>query len=544
VGAVESSVTVRTVRESVFELFRRRGLTTLFANPGSTEIPFLVGLPDDLEFVLGLHEGSVVGMASGYAIGRGEPALVLLHTTAGLGNAVGALATARVNRAPLVVVVGQQDRRHLSYEPFLAGRLTGLAGEYPVRFEQPAHAQDVPAAIERAFHAASIAHGPALVIVPMDDWTAAVDEEREPAAAVGPVLRASTADSGAVDALAAFLAEAASPAIVVGAGADDPASWAALVELAERLVAPVFQEAFGGRAGFPQDHRLFAGVLSSHRPTLREQLAPYDTVLVVGAPAFRQAGFAPGPFAHPSMRLALVSDDSEEIYRSPAHVSVLAPPAAVCRELAARLPQRDAAPPPPLVRPAAPAPPASGEPLTASHVLAALAERLPRETILLEEAPVDRPDINDRLPAREPMGYVSAAQGGLGFAIPAAAGLRLAAPHRPVCAVIGDGAAIYQIQGLWSAARYGAGPLYVVLSNGGYTIMDRLAERAGGTGPWPGFEDLELATIARSFGCAARRIVTHDALVATLDEVVPALADRHEPLLLDVAVAPTAAFRP
>jgi benzoylformate decarboxylase len=175
-------------------------------------------------------------------------------------------------------------------------------------------------------------------------------------------------------------------------------------------------------------------------------------------------------------------------------------------------------------------------------VLAALAERLPRETIVLEEAPVDRPDIHDRLPAREPLGYLSAAQGGLGFAVPAAAGLRLAAPDRPVCAVIGDGAAIYQIQGVWSAARYGAGPLYVVLSNGGYTIMDRLAERAGGSGPWPGFEELELAAIARSFGCEGRRIVTHAELVAALDEIVPTLAGRDAPILLDVAVTKTASF--
>src|SRR4029434_9978446 len=113
---------VRLVRDATFDLFRRRGLTTMFANPGSTEVPFLAGLPDDLRFVLALHEGSVVGLATGWAIGRGEPALALLHTTAGLGNAVGALATARVNRAPLVVLVGQQDPRHLAHEPFLAGR--------------------------------------------------------------------------------------------------------------------------------------------------------------------------------------------------------------------------------------------------------------------------------------------------------------------------------------------------------------------------------------------------------------------------------------
>jgi len=135
-----------TVRDATFDVLRRYGLTTLFANPGSTEVPFLTGLPDDLRFVLGLHEASVIGMATGFALGRNEPALALLHTTPGLGNAVSALATARVNRAPLVVLVGQQDRRHLALEPFLAGtRLDKLAGDYPVWVDQPVRPQDVPA---------------------------------------------------------------------------------------------------------------------------------------------------------------------------------------------------------------------------------------------------------------------------------------------------------------------------------------------------------------------------------------------------------------
>src|ERR1044072_900923 len=154
-----------TGRDAGIETFRPRGLTRMSATPGSTEVPLLIDLPSDFEFVLGLHEGTVVGMATGWALGRGEPALVLLHTTAGLGNAVGALATARVNRAPLVVLVGQQDRRHLAHEPFLAGRPEGLAGEYPVWVEQPVRAQDVPGAIGRAAHEATTHRGPAIVIV-------------------------------------------------------------------------------------------------------------------------------------------------------------------------------------------------------------------------------------------------------------------------------------------------------------------------------------------------------------------------------------------
>ena len=129
--------------------------------------------------MLALHEGSVVAMAAGYALGRGAPALVLLHCTPGFGNAVAALATARLNRAPLVIIVGQQDRRHLALDPFLAGKLDGLAGEYPVWTDQPARAQDVPGAIVRAYHEAATARGPAIVIVPMDDWTAPAPEPHE-----------------------------------------------------------------------------------------------------------------------------------------------------------------------------------------------------------------------------------------------------------------------------------------------------------------------------------------------------------------------------
>ena len=140
----------QTIREACFEIMREEGLTTIFSNPGSTEIPFLVNLPSDLRFVLALHEGSVVGVAAGFALGDNSPALVLLHTTAGLGNAVGAIATARVNHAPLVIVVGQQDRRHLALKPFLTGQLEGLAGNYPLEVLSPVIASDVPSAIRRS----------------------------------------------------------------------------------------------------------------------------------------------------------------------------------------------------------------------------------------------------------------------------------------------------------------------------------------------------------------------------------------------------------
>jgi benzoylformate decarboxylase len=535
-------VAAQSVREATFDVFREYGLTSLFANPGSTEVSFLADLPDDLRFVLGLHESSVVGMATGWAIGRGEPALAILHTTAGLGNAVGALATARVNRAPLVVIVGQQDRRHLASEPFLAGKLHGLAGDYPVWVDQPVRPQDVPGAVVRACHEATTASGPALVIVPMDDWAAEADEARVRAAA-GRVVRGEAANGEAVAQLAELVAGAARPAIVVGAGADDPDTWEALVALAERLGCPVWQESFSARAGFPQDHALFAGHLPADRERLRRTLAPHDLVLVVGGPAFRQYPYHPGPFVEPGTRVATVSRDAAEVHRSTAELAVLAPPAAVCAELARRVPARNGPPPEPIESTAPPAPPAAGEPLRAAHVFDALAGRLPRNAIVIEESPSNRPELLTRLPAREPLGSLSPAMGGLGFALPAATGLRLALPERPVVAIVGDGSSLYGIQALWSAVHYGAGALFVILSNGGYAIMDRLVEQQGGTAPWPGF-DVDIAGLARAFGCPARTLAEHGELLEALDEAVPELAGRNEPLLLEVTIAPDESFAP
>ena len=520
-----------TVREATFAFLRRRGLTTIFSNPGSTEVPFLTELPADLRFVLGLHEGAVVGMASGYALGRRRPSFVLLHTTAGLGNAVNALATARVNRTPLVVAVGQQDRRHVAYEPFLSGRLRGLAGDYPVWVDEPARPENVLGALERAYHESETHRGPAVVIVPMGDWA---DDAGDGVAAPERVLRPAAFDEQAVEALAVLLAGARRPALVAGARLDTDARWAGLVALAERLGCPVYQEAFSGQAGFPQDHPQWAGLLPFLRSRLRETLAPYDFVLAVGAPTFRQAAFEEGPFVPDGVGLAVLTDDPAEVHRSVGDLAVLGSPDAMCFALAAALEQRDVAATPIRTRPE---PPSAG-PLKAANVLQALGDRAPADLVLVEECPSNQVELTYRVPARQPLGFVSAAMGGLGWGLSAAIGLRMALPERPVVAVLGDGSTLFGVQGLWSAARYDVGVLFVVLKNGGYRIMDQLAAKSGGVGPWPDFEEVDIAAIAGALGCEARRVSTAAELEAAFDGALPSLSERSAPLLLEIDVEP------
>ena len=371
----------------------------------------------------------------------------------------------------------------------------------------------------------------------MDDWHAPAPEAHE---VIGPerLLHAGAAAPEAIEELAAWLDDARSPALVVGAGADTQEGWDALVALAEHLSCPVFTEAFGARAGFPQDHPLFAGHLSPARARLREMLAAHDAILAVGAPIFRQYAYEPGPLVNPGTRLALVTDDAAEAQRSPSQLTIVAEPSAVCRGLVAGTERREGPRPGPFPKPAPLAPPAPGEPLRAGHVFDALAARLPADAILVEESPSSRPELHARVPARVPMGFLSAAMGGLGFALPGTMGVRMALPDRPVVAVLGDGASLYAIQALWSAARYRVGALFLVMANGRYAIMDKLAANTGKPAPWPAFDTIDIAAMARAQGCEAIRIEDHDDLLARLDEVLPGLARRDAPLLLEIAVAP------
>lgn len=524
---------MRTVKDAFFDVLRDLEMTRIFSNPGSTEVPLLVDLPADLEFVLALHEGSVVGMATGWAIGSAKPAMALLHTTAGLGNAVGALATARENRAPLVVVVGQQDRRHLVTEPFLTGQLEGIAGSYPVWVGSPARAADVPSVIARAHREALLRRGPAVVIVPMNDWSEPA-EDSDRLAAPRVLVQTQGVDEESSRQVADEIAAADRPVVVVGAGADDTATWTALLELASRLNCPVWQEPFGARAGFPQNAAHFAGHLPAGRSGVRAALAGHDLVLIVGAPSLRQYGYEGGPLFDARARVVLISDDPSEAAHSTADVAVVTSLPAYCARLADLAAVRTSPAPTGPPRPPAVQPIAEG--MVAGHVFAALGERVGADTILVEESPSTRLQLQQHVPARSPLGFLSAAMGGLGFAMPAAIGLKMSQPERPVVAVVGDGSSLYGIQSLWSAQHYGTGVLFVVLSNGGYAIMNHLATTAGGKPPWPDFEDVQVGALARALGCPSARVTSYEELCARLDDLAPRLAEMDQPFLLDVVV--------
>ena len=517
-----------SVREVTFALLRDLGLTTIFGNPGSTEMPMLQDFPADFTYVLGLQEGAVLSMADGFAKGTGGAALVNLHTAPGLGNAMGAMVTAHHGRAPLVVTAGQQDRRQLASEPFLSGKLVELAAPYVKWADEPTRAEDVPAALERAYHTAMQApRGPVFLSVPMDDWEARSSHgaPREVSYRTGP-------DPTALRRVAQLLGSAERPAIVAGADHDRAGEGGELVRLAERLGAAVWAEPFAGEASFPQSHPLFQGHLAPAQRPLGEQLAPYDVVLVVGAPVFAYYPYVPGPTVAPGTQVVQLTADPAEAARALTGISVVGDVGLGLEALLGELPDAGRAGPPP---PAPPERPRPADPMPVAWVLHELAERMPDGTILAEEAPSTKGDLHSQVRIRRAGTYHTTASGGLGYALPAAVGLKLARPDTPVVCVVGEGSAMYTPQALWTAARHGAAVCFLVLDNSHYGILKSFGELLETKGV-PGLDvpGLDVISLARGFGCAGERVERAEELPAALERALGA----ERPFVLDVVVDP------
>src|SRR3954468_2605601 len=272
-----------SVKAATLDLLRAFGIAKVFGNPGSTELPFLSDWPDDIDYVLGLQEASVVGMADGYAQATRNAGFVNLHSAAGVGNALGNVYTAHRNQTPLVITAGQQARSILPLQPFLYAE---RASEFPrpyVKFSvETAGAEDGPAAIARAYYMAMQPPcGPAFVSVPIDDWTHQTSgiEARQVSRELGP-------DPDAMKALAAALAASKEPALVVGPGVDRAQAVDLMVKVAEKTRAAVWISPFSARCSFPERHPQFAGFLHASPAQLSDALRAHDLVVVIGAPVF------------------------------------------------------------------------------------------------------------------------------------------------------------------------------------------------------------------------------------------------------------------
>lgn len=495
----------QTVQQATIELMRRTGMTTVFGNPGSTELAMFRDWPDDFRYVLALQESVVVSMADGYAQATGRPALVNLHSAAGTGHALGAIFTAHKNNTPLVITAGQQARSLLLKDPYLGAQ---SPAEFPKPYVkwalEPARAEDVPMALARAYDIAQASpKGPVFVSIPVDDWDmeCARTSWREVQASPVP-------DPGTIKQFADRISAAKQVVIVAGPEIDRSGAWNDLVRLAEKIDAAVWTSPMASRGCFPESHPNFAGFLPANAKAISSRLSGADLIFVAGAPAFTlhtQTGGESWPDAD---ILQLTADPGVASYTQSGEC-VVGDVKAGIKGLVKRLPQkssnsakgRGSAP---TLKP--------DDPLQDAYVLQRLSNLRPKTSLIVEEAPSSRPDIQRFLPVDRPESFFATASGGLGFALPAAVGVSLACPEKRVIALVGDGSSMYSIQALWTAAKFKCPLSIIILDNQGYYALKRLASEFGLDAIGSDVEGLDFKALSKGFGVPARSVSTPEEL--------------------------------
>ncbi len=510
--SAQSTTSSLTVKDATLNLLRAFGIRKVFGNPGSTELPFLSDWPDDIDYVLGLQEASVVGMADGYAQATRNAGFVNLHSAAGVGNALGNIYTAHRNQTPLVITAGQQARSILPLQAFLYAE---RAAEFPrpyVKFSiEPARAEDVPAAIARAYYVAMQPPcGPTFVSVPIDDWTHQTQpvEARNISRELGP-------EPEAMKALATALALSKRPAVVVGPGVDRAQAVDLMVRVAEKTRAAVWVSPFSARCSFPERHPQFAGFLHASPAQLSDALREHDLVVVIGAPVFTFHVEGHASIFDGATTLFQITDDPTAAAVSPLGTSIVATMKPALTMLIDLLPEARRAMPARRVLPPAPV---AADPIPVDFLLHALSAAMPADAALVEEAPSHRPAMQKFMPMRGQDSFYTMASGGLGYSLPASVGIALARPDTRTVCLIGDGSAMYSIQALWTAAQRKLPLTVVVINNAGYGAM-RSFSQVMQVRNVPGLDlpGIDFVKLAQGLGCDAVR-------VSKASELAPALA--------------------
>jgi benzoylformate decarboxylase len=520
-----------SVHDVTYDLLRRHGVTTVFGNPGSNELPFLKDFPADFRYFHGLHEGVAMGMADGYAQATGKPALVNLHSAAGTGNGMGALANVWNSHAPLIVTAGQQTRAMLGVEPLLTNLDSTQLPRPLVKWSyEPSSARDVPLAMSRALHMAALPpSAPVYLSVPYDDWAAEADPQSS-ALLDREVHAVGSFDEPSLSRIVERLNAAKHPVLVLGPEVDACRGNAYAVRLAEKLRAPVWAAPSAPRCPFPTTHPSFRGLLPASIKGISAALSGHDLILVIGAPVFRYHQYEPGPYLPEGAELIAVTSDPQEAARAPVGDAIVGNIYATLQALADSVRRSDRPSPTPQAR-LTPAEIGRG-PLLPEAVFDVIAATAPSDTIYLNESTSTTDFLWRRLPMQEQGSYYFGAAGGLGFAMSAALGVQLAEPSRRVIAVVGDGSANYSITALWTAARYKIPVVFLILKNGTYGALRWFAEVLKVKGvPALDVPGIDFLSVAKGYGVEGVRATTAEELKQGLTTALGS----QSPTLIEVA---------
>jgi benzoylformate decarboxylase len=545
-------------KTALLELLKQEGVRIMFGNPGTTELPLMDALAaeHELRYILALQEAPAMGMADGYAQASGQCAVVNLHAAPGLGNAMGMLYDAQKAGSPILVTAGQHEQRFNFTEPLLWADLPTIARPFVKWSEEVRRLADLPRAIHRAVKTAlAPPTGPVFLSLPGDILTDSADLDLGAPSRVATGIRG---DSSAIGRAAAIIAKARSPVIVAGDAVPQGNALLELVALAEAMGAPVYDEGMASRAMFPSSHPLYRGALVRLPEAINGVLAQHDLLVSIGGDLFTLS--LPGemeamPEGYPVVHLD--TDPWELAKNYPEQVSILGEPKVTLPELtAAVLNARSTAETEAAVKRLAHAKAEGLASLRKLHAMAdAVSERhpihplalmqtigrlLPDDAVVIDETVSSGTGLRRFLKSDDAQSFYGLRGGGIGWGLPAAIGVKLALPDRPVVALIGDGSAMYTIQGLWTAANQNLRMVFVIINNYSYRILkQRTNAMKGLAAQADNYVAMDLdkprvdfVSVARGLGLQAHKATTLSDLGDLLQQALAA----DGPTLIDVEV--------
>ena len=548
-------MTRSTGRDAFLSILADEGVTHVFGNPGTTELAIMeaLGEQDRLRFVLGLQESIVLAMADGYARACGRITACNVHVAPGLGNAMGALYSAAFCRSPVIVTAGQQEQGHGLQEPLLYGPLVEMARPLAKWAVEVTRAEDLPRILRRAAKIATAPPcGPVFISLPGDVLDATTEADFGCSTRVERAMR--PADE-ALDRLAQRVMAAERPVILAGTELATHAAWAEAVALAETLGAPVYQQSVPDAAHFPSEHPAYMGTLPRDQKKVNDTLAAHDLAIWLGGDSLRMSVYSPAdplpagmPVVHVTeagwdlgknfaAEFALQANVKETLLallprlrarQSPTQAAAAKARLAACvannwasrrARLAAEFEQH-----------------ASASPIDHRLLMKRIADTVPADAIVVEEALTATPSLLSMLRYRDPQGFMGMASGGIGFAVPGAVGAALGVPGRPVVAVVGDGSAMYSIQALWTAANARLPVTWAVVNNSSYRILKERMVSFRGKRSFGGMDmrkpAIDFVALAQSLGVKAVRVADPKDIDGAMREATAA----GEPRLIDFQV--------
>jgi benzoylformate decarboxylase len=528
-----------TGRSAFLALLKDEGITHLFGNPGTTELPIMHALKEhpELTYVMAMQESLVVAIADGFSRASGRLVACNVHVAPGLGNAMGSLYNAQFTGTPMILTAGQQEQGHGLMEPLLYGPLVRMAEPLVKWAVEVTRLEDLPRIVRRAAKLATTPPtGPVFISLPGDILNAEVGIELGHSTRVDTRVKPS---DEALQALARRILKAERPVIVAG---DEIVKSDALQEaalLAVTLGCPAYQQSAPYGAHFLSESPCFMGALSRSQKQVRDILTPYDLMIVLGADPLRMSVHSeidPKPEGMSILQVGLVEWDLAKNYA--AEIALKADVKETLRSLIPALKSAGGA--------ALEARASNGVaelstrnwtarrarlvdeisrksdhmPIDPDWLALQVVRAMPDHAILVDEGLTSSRQMTALRPYRDRYDYHALASGGIGWGLPASVGVSLANPERPVVCYSGDGSAMYSIQALWTAAHHKLPLTVVIVNNGGYRIIKQRLLAFHGDDHFVGMDfadpPVDFVGLAKSLGLEAIRVTQAKDVTAVL----------------------------